>query len=182
VTGPSLVEREAEFQKDLPRIQEELKDLDEHLRLGKLSGASILLFALKKQFGSITDSALLNRPDISKLRQQIDVSESRVSVLRQANAAPAPAQNTAAAEAARAAVSKMVNLGLIKRMDVKTGKFYIDGPLWEGFELDAKESVVKTISGYREAEYKGLPQVTLYESRTGKELASYGAFGGVTIQ
>jgi hypothetical protein len=97
-------------------------------------------------------------------------------------AAPKPAQNTAAEEGARAAVDKMVNLGLIKRMDVKTGKFYIDGPLWVGFELDGKESIVKTISGYREAEYKGLPQVTLYESRSGKELASYGAFSGVTIK
>ena len=94
----------------------------------------------------------------------------------------APVQNTAAAESARAAVAKMVNLGLIKRMDVKTGKFYIDGPLWVGFELDAKENIVKVISGYREAEYKGLPQVTLYESRSGKELASYGAFSGVAIK
>jgi hypothetical protein len=76
----------------------------------------------------------------------------------------------------------MVNHGLIKRMDVKTGKFYIDGELWEGFELDAKENIVKVISGYREAEYKGLPQVTLYESRSGKELASFGVLSGVTIQ
>ena len=95
---------------------------------------------------------------------------------------PAPAQNTAAAESARAAVRKMVDLGLIKRMDATTGKFYIDGPLWVGFELDGKENIVKVISGYREAEYKGLPQVTLYESRSGKELANYGAFSGVTIK
>jgi hypothetical protein len=50
------------------------------------------------------------------------------------------------------------------------------------FELDAKQNLVKMISWYREAEYKGLLQVTLYESRSGKELASYGAFSGVTIQ
>jgi hypothetical protein len=96
--------------------------------------------------------------------------------------APAPAQNTAAAASARAAVDKMVNLSLIKRMDVNTGKFYIDGPLWVGFELDGKENIVKVISGYTEAEYKGLPQVTLYESRSGKELANYGAFIAVTIR
>ena len=72
--------------------------------------------------------------------------------------------------------------GLIKRMDLTTGKFYIDGPLWEGFELDAKQNIVKMISWYREAEYKGLPQVTLYESRTGKELASYGVSSGVTTK
>ena len=72
--------------------------------------------------------------------------------------------------------------GLVKRMDVASGKFYISGPLWEGFELDDKQNIVRFISAYREAEYKGLPQVTLYESRSGKELASYGAFSGVTIK
>jgi hypothetical protein len=88
---------------------------------------------------------------------------------------------SAQASEARAAVAKMVNLGLIKRMDVKTGTFYIDGPLWEEFELDGMENIVKVISGYRDAAH-GLPQVTLYESRSGKELASYGVFLGVTIQ
>jgi len=94
----------------------------------------------------------------------------------------APADDTALAESARAAVATMVNRGLIKRMDVKTGKFYIYGDLWDGFELNQKENIVKVMSGYREAEYKGLPQVTLYESRSGKELASYGVFSGVTIK
>jgi hypothetical protein len=37
------------------------------------------------------------------------------------HAPPAPAQSTAAVESARTAVSKMVNLDLIRRMDVKTG-------------------------------------------------------------
>ncbi len=71
--------------------------------------------------------------------------------------------------------------GLIKRMDLKTGKIYVDLELWEGFELDAKQNIVKVVSGYRDAEH-GLPQVTLYESRSGKELAGYGAFTGVTIR
>jgi hypothetical protein len=31
----------------------------------------------------------------------------------------------------------------IKRMDVNRGKFYIDGPLREGFELEGKENIVK---------------------------------------
>jgi hypothetical protein len=66
-------------------------------------------------------------------------------------------------------------------MNVKTGKFYVDGELWEGFELDDKENIVRFVSAYREAEYKGLPQVTLYDSRSGRELANYGAFSGVTI-
>lgn len=95
--------------------------------------------------------------------------------------APAPAQNTAATESNRLAVAEMVKQGLIKRMDLTTGKIYISGELWEGFELDAKQQIVKVISRQREAEQR-LPQVTLYESRSGKELASYGAFTGVTIR
>lgn len=95
--------------------------------------------------------------------------------------AAAPARNTAADGATRAAISKFLNVGFIKRMDVKVGKFYVDGELWEGFELDAKQQIVETISAYRDAE-RGLPQVTLYESRSGKELASYGVFSGVTIR
>jgi len=90
--------------------------------------------------------------------------------------APAPTQDDA-----DEFITKMVNLGLIKRMDVTTGKFYIDGPLWEGFELNQKEMIVKGISGYRNTKH-GLPQVTLYESRSGKELANYGPFAGVTIR
>lgn len=69
----------------------------------------------------------------------------------------------------------------IKRTDIEAGKFYIYGDLWEGFELDAKENIVRVISEHRDAEF-GLPQVTLLESRSGKELASYGAFSGVTIK
>jgi len=91
------------------------------------------------------------------------------------------AQRTAATESIRAAVNVMVKRGLVKRMDVRTGKVYIYGDLWEVFELNEKEQIVKTISEYRDAE-QGLPQVTLYESRSGKELASYGAFSGVTIR
>ena len=90
-------------------------------------------------------------------------------------------QEAKVAESNLAAVSEMVKQGLIKRMDLATGKIYIDGSLWEGFELDAKQQIVKVISRQRDAEQK-LPQVTLYESRSGKELASYGVFSGVTIR
>jgi hypothetical protein len=109
------------------------------------------------------------------------VSTTRAAAPPQAARAAAPARNTAADEATRAAISKFLSVGFIKRMDVKVGKFYVDGELWEGFELDAKQQIVETISAYRDAE-RGLPQVTLYESRSGKELASYGVFSGVTIR
>jgi hypothetical protein len=32
-------------------------------------------------------------------------------------------------------------------VDVTRASFYIDGPLWVGFELDGKENIVKVISG-----------------------------------
>jgi hypothetical protein len=94
---------------------------------------------------------------------------------------PVAAQDPVMAENNRVAVTEMVNQGLIKRMDLTTGKIYIWGTLWQGFELDAKQNLVKIISNERQNE-QGLPQVTLYESQTGKELASYGAFSGVTIR
>jgi hypothetical protein len=103
---------------------------------------------------------------------------------------PAPAQNTppgappqeSAADAAsrRKAIAGMVQEGFIKRMDLETGKIYVNGPLWQVFELDEKKQLVRVISTHRQVE-TGLPQVTLYESRSGKELASYGALTGVRI-
>lgn len=95
--------------------------------------------------------------------------------------AAAGRQRTAATESSRRAFNTMVQQGLIKRSDLKSGKFYIWGDMWEGFELDAKEQIVRVISEHRDAEF-GLPQVRLVESRSGKELATLGAFSGVTIR
>ena len=95
---------------------------------------------------------------------------------------PATAASSSQDEAAREIVASLQKFELIKRIDVATGKYYIDGELWQGFELDKKEQFVRAMSAYRKIEYKGLPQVTLYDSRSGKELASYGAFTGVTIR
>ena len=72
----------------------------------------------------------------------------------------------------------MLKIGFVKRMDLNTGSFYIDGEQWAVFELDEKKNIVTFISAYGEAE-KQRPQVTLYESKTGKELASYGVFSAV---
>jgi hypothetical protein len=47
------------------------------------------------------------------------------------------------AKAARKVIPGLVEQGLIKRMDLATDKFYVDGPLWEVFELDAKQDIVK---------------------------------------
>jgi len=101
---------------------------------------------------------------------------------------PVPPDSTAVSEKARRgkaaheSVPALMESGIVKRIELETGSFYIDGPTWVRSELDAKENLVKILSWYREAEYKGLPQVTLYESRSGRELANYGAFSGVTIK
>jgi hypothetical protein len=92
-----------------------------------------------------------------------------------------PAQGPARAANVRAFMQTLVTNGFVKRVDVKTGKFYVDGELWETFEFNNKEQLVEAISQYRDVEY-GLPQVTLYESRSGRELATYGVFSGVTIR
>jgi hypothetical protein len=92
-----------------------------------------------------------------------------------------PAQDPAHAASVRAFMRTLVANEFVKRMDVEAGRFYVDGQLWETFELDNKEQIVKATSQYRDVE-NGLPQVTLYESRSGNELASYGVFSGVTIR
>ena len=99
----------------------------------------------------------------------------------QAPAVP-DAQEAQRAATARDLMPGLLRTGIVKRMDLATGSFYMDGPLWERTELDRKQNLVKILSWYREAEYKQLPQVTLYDSRSGKELASFGAFSGVTIK
>jgi hypothetical protein len=109
------------------------------------------------------------------------------AVAQTAHAATPQGSNAAAelarrSAAAQKAIPGFVAQGFIKRMDLERGYFYVDGPRWEGFELDAKQNLVKIMSWYREAEYRGLPQVTVYESRSGKELANRGAFSGVTIK
>jgi hypothetical protein len=83
-TRPSLAEREARFQKDLPSLLDEVKQLGGNIRFGELGSADTGLSRIKEQLGLIADSALLNRPDIRKLRQQVGASEARVSVLRRA--------------------------------------------------------------------------------------------------
>ena len=86
------------------------------------------------------------------------------------------------ARAAHEIVAQLQKFELIKRIEIKTGKFYLDGPLWQGFELTDKKKFIRAMSVYRETEYMGLPQVTLYDSRSGKELANYGPLLGTTIR
>ena len=83
--------------------------------------------------------------------------------------------------AARELIPGLVTTGFIKRMNLATGSFYMNGPLWASTELNQKQNMVQILSWYRESEYAGQPQVTLYDSRSGKELAT-GGLSGVTIK
>jgi hypothetical protein len=83
--------------------------------------------------------------------------------------------------AARDLIPGLVTTGFIKRMNLATGSFYMNGPLWASTELNQKQNMVQILSWYRESEYAGRPEVTLYDSRSGKELAT-GGFSGVTIK
>jgi hypothetical protein len=80
--GPSLAKREAKFQKDLPDLVEQVKQLRQEIRLGQSDQADTRLSYIKEQLASITDSALLNRPDVKELQKEVGVNESRLSVLR----------------------------------------------------------------------------------------------------
>jgi hypothetical protein len=78
-------------------------------------------------------------------------------------------------------MAKALESQLVRRFNVDQGQFYVDGLSWSAAELDKKEDLVRILSRYREGHYKGLPQVTLYDSRSGRELGSYGVFSGVSI-
>jgi hypothetical protein len=89
---------------------------------------------------------------------------------------PATSMPTVTAEQSEAAhevVAQLTQNDLIRRIDLAKGNFYINEPLWTGFELDIKEKFVHAMSLYRETEYKGLQRVHLLDSRSGKELANY---------
>jgi hypothetical protein len=86
---------------------------------------------------------------------------------------------------------RMVNNGIIYKTDFYPevtprgtkglGKVYVDGAEWAAYPIDGKENLVKFMSMYRD-EKVCLPQVTIYDSHSGRELASYGVFGGVSIK
>jgi hypothetical protein len=78
------------------------------------------------------------------------------------------------------AISSMVRNGLIRRVDLDTGKIYVAEPVWRGFDIEDKQRIARVISQYRKI-HKGLPQVYLVDGKSGKELANVGAITGVHI-
>jgi hypothetical protein len=177
------VQAAAEFPRDKAELASDVEHLEKLVKQRNGLGASVALKQMDSELAPFLRSSIGNSPVLLALKRRVDQQRQPVAalVLREQQAATAPAQNTAATGSNGQAVAEMVKHGLIKRMDLKTGSVYISGEMWEGFELDAKQQIVKVISRQREAEQR-LPQVTLYESRSGKELASYGAFSGVTIK
>jgi hypothetical protein len=82
--GPSLAEREARFQKNLPNLLADVRSLNENIRLREFDTANTQLSRVKEQLRSISDSALMNRPDVKKLQQTVGASEANLSVSRRA--------------------------------------------------------------------------------------------------
>lgn len=77
--------------------------------------------------------------------------------------------------------TQLSNAGLIRGVEDGGRTVLIERSLWEAIELPKKRQVVQLLSDRRRREH-GLPQVSLIDSRSGRELASFGAFSGVTIE
>jgi hypothetical protein len=95
-TGPSLVQREAKFKKDLPSLVQDVKELRQDIRLRRVGYiANTQLSHIKEQLDSITDSALVNRPDVKKLRQDVAACEASLYELGMAITKADPATDIA---------------------------------------------------------------------------------------
>lgn len=102
-----------------------------------------------------------------------------------ARGAQAAAQRQAIA-ALDSAFKKLQETGFVTRTDggarsiAGASRIYVDGRLWAGFKVDQKEDLITFLSRYRRA-HENLPQVTLYDDTSGRELGSYGALMGVRV-
>jgi len=93
-------------------------------------------------------------------------------------AAPKVAPGDPQTQAEEAALIGLQDAGLIRSIEGRT--VLVDRFLWEQTEIGNKRLLVQLASNRRQRR-EGLPQVSIQDSRSGRELASFGAFGGVTI-
>jgi hypothetical protein len=77
-------------------------------------------------------------------------------------------------------VTGLKDAKLLYRFDVERGEFYVEGISWSATTIDDKRNMVRLFSHYRDLK-RGLPQVTVLDSRSGRTLADFGVFSGVTI-
>jgi len=176
-----------EFPTHKNEILTRLTMLERAVQAKDWAAAANLEATVKADLNPLLGSSIGGSAEVSNIRARYE--KASTAILNQHVEPPqtssAPPNSNASAERAAAAqklIPGLVKTGFIKRINLERGNFYMDGPLWEQIELNEKENLVKIASWYREAEYRGLPQVTLYDSRSGKELGNYGVFSGVTIR
>jgi hypothetical protein len=94
---------------------------------------------------------------------------------------PADEARAAATTVSLEAVEKFHAMGDITTWDPATGDCFVKPAFWRTMTYQQKQQFVKAVSLAR-AGVRQLPQVTIRDANSGHELASYGAFSGVTIR
>jgi len=94
---------------------------------------------------------------------------------------PADEARAAATTVSLDAIEKFQTMGDITKWDPATGDCFVKPAFWLSLTYQQKQNLVKAVSLAREGVRK-LPQVTIRDANSGHELASYGAFSGVTIR
>jgi hypothetical protein len=94
-----------------------------------------------------------------------------------------PAMTQRRAEAGQDAIKAIAGLqaiGDITKWDPSTGECFYRSAAWATLTYQDKVNVVKALSLARDS-LRNLPQVTVRDANSGHELATFGAFSGVTI-
>ena len=103
------------------------------------------------------------------------------------NATKAPARGIDHAERAKQrawaqdAKLLLIQNHTITKFDCAGHEVQADGPAWSLVPLDTKKGVVETLSRICEAE-TSLGHVTLVDNRSGRELAKFSVWSGVTLR
>lgn len=96
------------------------------------------------------------------------------------SSSPRPAVRSAADEAKRAKrealIQQSVDAGFIQRFTCVGNTAYIAPVAWLTFDAGAKEGLAISLAAHCDAEHSG-NRITLYDAQSGRELASFGAFG-----
>ena len=98
--------------------------------------------------------------------------------LAQTAPAPVPANDF---DALQTSVAELLATGVLYRVTMATGEVMVDGDVWRASNVDFKRTLVNLLSRHRDLSAAGLPQVTLVDYQTGRTLADFGVFFGITI-
>lgn len=78
------------------------------------------------------------------------------------------------------AISELREVGIITRISFNNNEVQVNRLLWESIPLDAKKGVTLACAAYMKAHGQS-SWVDLVDNRTGRKLATHGAWGGVEI-